>query len=67
MGLMSSCLRGKKKPNQKQFMDVYPFDDEEDIFHSVIKCCDDPRCDEFFWPGGMGMCRTEVECSNLNR
>lgn len=48
MGSKMSCT------NKKKSFDVYPLLDDED-------CCDDSRCGEFFWPGGFGMCRTELD------
>lgn len=65
MGSKISCI--KNDSVQLQHFDVYPFDDtiEEHVF-KISKCCDDSRCGDLFWPGGYGMCRTELDLKQKN-
>jgi len=60
MGSKISCI--KNVDSVVEYDDVYPLDDliyEEQ--NEILRCCNDPRCVEFFWPGGFGMCRTELD------
>ena len=60
MGSKISCV--KNNNSVVEYNDCYPLDDlVYGVNNKGVKCCDDPRCGDFFWPGGFGMCRTELD------